>query len=303
MKVYYFIIGVLGLLLCGCVKEAEEGNYHYRLVVEGWIEEGDVPYVILSQNKPLISTIDSTGIEDMVIRWAKVSVSDGETTEILRGYIDGDYFPPFVYRGKEMTGVAGKTYTLTVEYSGRIWTAQTTIPRSIALASLTTEAVEGRDTLYSVRAIFQDPPGEKNYYKFFSRILHKNGRYLPSLMGNLDDNRFDGQEMEVVVNQGIEMKEIKKFNAYFHIKDTVFIKFCTMSEFDFDFWTAYENEQINSQNPLFPANQNLPSNISGGRGCWCGFGRNIYVLWKGMEKKNLPISDREISEVFQDQES
>lgn len=294
MKRYGFIIAALGLLIGGCVKETGQENYRYRLVVEGWIEEGSSPYVILSQNKPLVSTIDSTSIEDMIIRWAKVSVSDGETTEILRGHIDKNYFPPFVYRGYEMIGVAGKTYTLTVEYSGKVWTAQTTIPRSVALSAVKTEMVEGRDTLYAVKASFQDPPGEKNYYKFFARIWHKNGRFLPSLMGNLDDNKFDGQEMNVTVNQGIEMKEIKKFSAYFHVKDTVSIKFCTMSEFDFDFWTAYENEQINSQNPLFPANQNLPSNIPGGRGCWCGFGKNVYVIWNGIEKKNLPAADREI---------
>lgn len=271
---------ILCLLLWGCSDDSGIEDYRYRLVVEGWIEEGSVPYVILSQNKPLISTVDSTSIEDMIIRWAKVSVSDGEKTEILRGRIDGGYFPPFIYRGIEMRGEAGKTYTLTVEYSGHVWHAETTIPESMPLTSLKTEPVEGQDTLYSIRATFSDPPGEKNYYKFFTRIHNRQGRYLPSLMGNLDDNLFDGKEMTVTVNQGIEMKAIKKFNAYFHVQDTVFVKFCTMSQFDFDFWTAYENEQINSQNPLFPANQNLPSNISSGRGCWCGYGKSTYVIWR-----------------------
>lgn len=271
-----FVFGIL--LLLGCSDEPGIEGYRYRLVVEGWIDEGDVPYVILSQNKPLISTVDSTSIEDMIVRWAKVSVSDGDTTEILRGRIDGNYFPPFLYRGIEMRGVAGKTYTLTVEYSGHVWTARTTIPQAVELTAL--ETVPVQDTLYSVYATFRDPAGIKNYYKFFTRVWNKNGRYLPALMGNLDDNLFDGGEIKTIVNQGIEMKEIKNFSAYFHEKDTVLVKFCTMSEFDFDFWTAYENEQINSQNPLFPANQNLPSNISSGRGAWCGYGTKTYVVWK-----------------------
>lgn len=275
----FSVLSLVVFFLAGCTEEEGIENYRYRLVVEGWIEEGEVPYVILSQNKPLVTTVDSTSIEDMVIRWAKVSVSDGDTTEILRGKIDADYFPPFIYRGIEMQGVAGKTYTLKIEYSGHVWTAQTTIPESVPLTSLHTETVEGKDTLYSIKAVFQDPAGEKNYYKFFTRILNKKGRFLPALMGNFDDNMFDGKEARVIVNQGIEMKEIKKFNAYFHVRDTVLVKFCTMSEFDFDFWTAYENEQINSQNPLFPANQNLPSNVSSGRGCWCGYGRYTYAIW------------------------
>ena len=282
--------------LLGCVKDPGIEGYRYRLVVEGWIEEGGVANVLLSQNNPLISTVDSTSIEQMVIRWAKVTVSDGERTEVLRGRIDGDYFPPFIYHGTELMGEAGKTYTLTVEYSGHVWTAQTTIPESVPLTLLKTQAVEGNDTLYSIRATFSDPAVEKNYYKFFTRINRK-GRFLPSLMGNFDDNLFDGKEMSVTVNQGIEMKQIKKFNAYFHVKDTVFVKFCTMSEFDFDFWTAYENEQINSQNPLFPANQNLPSNISSGRGCWCGYGKNTYVIWHG-QKNTAALMDNRIENLL-----
>lgn len=266
--------------LPGCTEEEGMEGYRYRLVVEGWIEEGDVANVILSQNNPLVTTVDSTSIENMVIRWAKVTVSDGEKSEILRGRIDGNYFPPFIYHGTELMGEAGKTYTLTVEYSGHAWTAQTTIPESVPLTDLRAESVEGRDTLFSVKATFRDPAGEKNYYKFFTRIAGKKGRFLPSLMGNFDDNLFEGQEMEVSVYQSVQMKELKKFSTYFHERDTVEVKFCTMSEFDFDFWTAYENEQINSQNPLFPANQNLPSNISSGRGCWCGYGCRTYLVWK-----------------------
>ncbi|MDE6451090.1 MAG: DUF4249 domain-containing protein, partial [Odoribacter sp.] len=225
----YFWLQGLGFVflffsLFGCVDEDGMESYRYRLVVEGWIEEGNVAYVILSQNNPLISTVDSTSIENMVIRWAKVTVSDGEKSEILRGRIDGNYFPPFIYHGTELMGQAGKTYTLTVEYSGHVWTAETTIPESLPLTSLRAEPVEGRDTLYSLKATFRDPEGEKNYYKFFTRIMDKKGRFLPSLMGNFDDNLFDGKEMEVTVNQGIQMKELKKFSAYFHERDTVIVK-------------------------------------------------------------------------------
>lgn len=107
------------LLFNGCVETSNLDDFEYKLVVEGWIKEGEAPHVILTQNKPLLSNIDSTSIEDMVVRWAKVSVSDGEETEVLSGRIDKNYFPPFIYRGSRLSGEAGKTYTLKVEYSGR----------------------------------------------------------------------------------------------------------------------------------------------------------------------------------------
>lgn len=276
------------LLFNGCVETSNLDNFEYKLVVEGWIKEGEAPHVILTQNKPLLSNIDSTSIEDMVVRWAKVSVSDGEETEVLSGRIDKNYFPPFIYRGSRLSGEAGKTYTLKVEYSGREWTAETTIPASLPLTALVPE-IAANDTLYSIEATFSDPANEKNYYKFFTKVVHKNTRFLSSLLGNFDDNLFNGQSMTVTVNQGIDQRQFKNFESHFHIRDTVLVQFCTLPEFGFRYWTAYENELVNGQNPFFPANQNLPTNINnGGIGIWCGYGQKTYSVSYPAQKKCIP---------------
>ncbi len=276
------------LLSNGCVETSNLDDFEYKLVVEGWIKEGEAPHVILTQNKPLLSNIDSTSIEDMVVRWAKVSVSDGEETEVLSGRIDKNYFPPFIYRGSRLSGEAGKTYTLKVEYSGREWTAETTIPASLPLTALVPE-IAANDTLYSIEATFSDPANEKNYYKFFTKVVHKNTRFLSSLLGNFDDNLFNGQSMTVTVNQGIDQRQFKNFESHFHIRDTVLVQFCTLPEFGFRYWTAYENELVNGQNPFFPANQNLPTNINnGGIGIWCGYGQKTYSVSYPAQKKCIP---------------
>lgn len=278
-KRYLQYLLLLPFLLNGCVDESDINDFEYKLAVEGWIEEGSIPYVILTQSNPLISTIDTASVENMVIRWAKVSVSDGEQTEVLSGRVDKNYFPPFIYRGGKMIGKSGKTYTLKVEYSGRTWTAETYIPAAVSLQSIESKATTEKDSLFSIEATFNDPATEKNYYKFYTLIKNKNTRYIPSLMGNLDDNLFNGQTKETIVNQGIDQKSVKEFTSHFNVKDTVSVKFCTMSKFGFDYWTAYENELINGQNPLFPANQNLPTNISdGGLGIWCGYAAREYPV-------------------------
>lgn len=275
------------LLFNGCVETSNLDDFEYKLVVEGWIKEGEAPHVILTQNKPLLSNIDSTSIEDMVVRWAKVSVSDGEETEVLSGRIDKNYFPPFIYRGNKLSGEAGKTYTLKVEYSGREWTAETTIPASVPLTALVPE-IAANDTLYSIEATFSDPANEKNYYKLFTKVVHKNTRFLSSLLGNFDDNLFNGQSITVTVNQGIDQRQFKNFESHFHIRDTVLVQFCTLPEFGFRYWTAYENELVNGQNPFFPANQNLPTNINnGGIGIWCGYGQKTYSI-SYPQKKCIP---------------
>lgn len=268
------------LLLChGCVDDSNLKDFEYKLIVEGRIEEGNVPYVILTQSKPLLSNIDSTSMEDMVVRWAKVSVSDGEKTEVLSGRIDKNYFPPFVYRGMTMLGEAGKTYTLKVEYSGRTWTAETIIPESVPLKNIQTIPLTGNDTLFSIEATFNDPGDTKNYYKFYTKLKSRNSRYMPALMGNLDDNLFNGQSITIGINQGIDQTQSKDFDSNFNIRDTVSVKFCTQTEFGFRYWTAYENELINGQNPFFPANQNLPTNINNDAlGIWCGYGEQTYEI-------------------------
>lgn len=270
----------LWIFFSGCTlhEESDLSDYSTKIVVEGWIENDKPAMVILSQNKPLISTLDSAAIDDIIIRWAKVTVSDGENSEVLVGQVNKNYLPPFIYRGNKILGKTGKTYTLKIEYSGRIWTAQTTIPAPLPLESLQAEAVPGNDTLFTIQARLKDPQATKDYYKFFTRVLHQHTRYLPAVMGNLDDNLFPGQEKSLAVNKGFEQAQLKHFHPYYHTKDTVLIKFCTLPEDGFRFWTAYENELINGQNPFFPAHQNLFSNIENGLGIWCGYGCSHYRL-------------------------
>ena len=47
-----------------------------------------------------------------------------------------------------------------------------------------------------------------------------------------------------------------------------------MMEEGFNFWNNWQNEVINSQNVMFPANKSLNGNIKGGLGIWCGYGQS-----------------------------
>lgn len=130
MKIQYYIISMFCLLLIGCNPKWDFDSelFEPQIVVEGWIENGQFPLVCLTQTKSLNNSIGENDLNDLAIRWAKVSVSDGTKTEILTGRINKNYIPPFIYTGSEIRGEVGKTYTLTVEYSGRTVTAETYIP-------------------------------------------------------------------------------------------------------------------------------------------------------------------------------
>ena len=112
------IIILLALITAAGCSFPDMYDYEPQIVVEGWIEDGGYPVVIVT------STVPVTGdyrywdeMQDHIIRWAKVTVSDGEKDVVLTGKMDNDYFPPYVYTTSRLKGESGKTYTLTVEYS------------------------------------------------------------------------------------------------------------------------------------------------------------------------------------------
>ena len=125
----------------------------------------------------------------MIIRWAKVVVSDGETEDILIGRIDENYFPPFIYKGTKIKGEAGKTYQLKVIYAQYELTAQTTIPPSVPIDNIYCNDAPENDSLYQIHIDFNDPAEQKNYYKIYTQVLHKNKKFVPALGGNLNDNQ------------------------------------------------------------------------------------------------------------------
>lgn len=269
-------------LLTGCEPQWDFGltDFNPQIVVEGWIESGNFAYVCLSQTKTLDMPLDSMAIFDIPIRWAKVTVSDGSESEVLTGRMDKNYTPPFIYTGSRIRGEAGKTYTLKVEYSGQEVTATTSIPQPVPLTSLIVEKCSDSDTLYQLKAYFDDNKSEKNYYKFFTQVLPPDKRFFSSFMGTFDDSVLPGQAC-VPVYRGLRYTDLKKYTPFYRKMEIVAVKFTQLPQEGFEFWSSYENEVTNGKNPIFPSSSNLKSNIKGGLGIWCGYGTKVYYALIG----------------------
>lgn len=272
---------ILCALSGGCEPKWDFGSIDFepQIVVEGWIESGDFPCVCLSQTKTLDMPLDSAAIFDVAIRWAKVTVSDGTNSEILTGRMDKRYVPPFVYTGSYLRGEPGKQYTLKVEYSGRTVTATTSIPEPVSLDDITVSKCDDSDTLYQIKAYFQDNPTEKNYYKFFTQVIPTDKRYFSAFLGTFDDTVFpQSGQAEVEVYRGFRFTDLRKYTPFYKEQDTVSVKFTQLDREGFLFWSSYENEVTNGKNPIFPSSSNLKSNITGGLGIWCGYGVSTYLV-------------------------
>lgn len=283
MKVrLFYITNILCLTLTSCEPkwDFDPDLYEPQIVVEGWIESGQFPVVCLTQTKALSGSIGENDLKDIAIRWAKVTVNNGEETEVLTGRMNKDYVPPFIYTGSKIRGEVGKTYTLTVEYSGRTVTADTYIPEPVGLERIEVDKCEDSDTLFQVKGYFRDDRNAKNYYKIFTRTLPDDSRYFPPLLGTFNDNVLpqDAQEASVSIYRGMHFITSDDYTPFYKRDESVMIKFTQLPEEGFLFWSEYENEVVNKKNPIFPNSKNLRSNIKGGFGIWCGYGISTYTI-------------------------
>lgn len=271
------LLGILLACVCffSCVDirlpEAES-----ELVLEGWIEEDGFPVVLLSTSVPVTTgSKDMESLQEHIVRWGKVVISDGDKEVVLTGGPDERFIPPYSYTTAKMRGQAGKTYTLKAEYKDRRITASTTIPQSKELEYLRTEQVSPGK--YKIVAGMKDDSSGKDFYKFFVKREGKDSAYMSSFRGLVNDEVLTDGVNEVSVYNGISVRE-SDFDQYFEEDDVVYVRFSTMDEASWIYWDGFEEIQSLSRNPFFPVSNAIRSNVTGGLGYWAGYGSTYYRL-------------------------
>jgi hypothetical protein len=275
-KLYYTLL--MAFLLLSCKENYGMQAEDSATVVEGWIEDGQFPVVMLTKTLPITGNYQTVPLDskEFLVRWAKVTVSDGEKSVILTGKFDSGYMPPFIYTTSWMRGEAGKTYTLEVEYENSVLTAETTIPHPVEVDSFKVEKAGTSDSLFLIKACFADDPKEKNYYQFFTRVGTKSKQFMASYLGSFDDEVLS-ESVEVPVYRAHTLDN-DDYTPYFSQNDTVSVKFCHIDEVSFRFWDEYTKSQSLSSNMFLANFSTVPGNVKGGIGYWCGYGSTTYYL-------------------------
>ena len=241
-----------------------------QLVVEGWIEDGGYPVVIVTSSIPISEEyMPAETLSDYIVRWATVTVYCGEDSAVLTGKYDKGYFPPYIYTTSRMKGEQGKNYSLKVEYKDMVATATTTIPPRPDVMRFRLEKCEDSDTMYQVKVVFTDNKEEKNYYQLFSKVGAENKQYLASYLGSIDDDVL-GDTTEVAVYRGHEVLSTMEYTPYFRPNDTISVKLSQIDEASFYFWDDYIKILSLSHNPFMAPQRSIRYNIVNGSGYWCG---------------------------------
>ena len=273
----------LTCIACEPEMDYELTSVKKQLVVDGWIENNNYAQVVLTYNTGYFSNLDSASFRGLVASRAKVILSDGTQSEILTLTKDTNYFPPYVYKGNEILGQPGKTYTLIIIDEINTGTREmdtivaiTTIPQPVKLDSVWFS--ETSDSSGIIKGIIFDNPDEKNYYRTFSKIKGKDKRFIPTYIASFEDKYFNGQKFTFHLNKGLDSYIKPLYNIEFNKGDTINLKIASIDRISFLFWSSYDQEIFNSGNPFASNFDRVNSNIHGGLGIWCGYGATTYLV-------------------------
>ncbi|MCK7553858.1 DUF4249 domain-containing protein [Chitinophaga sedimenti] len=282
MRILSFLfLSIFFFTACERTVEIDLLDRESKLVVEGTIENGQYPRVILSRSLDYYSKITPAILESSYIHGAKVTVSNGTRTHQLKEYSTrvSDSLRIYYYAADPASsatvfrGALNGTYTLRIEADGKVFNATTTIPANdLKLDDMWWEPTPGTDT-NKVRVMVRatDPPERGNYVRYFT-ARNRQG-YLPGLNSVTDDQVVNGTSFNIPVDAGFDRSQKLDLDDYgfFRRGDTVSLKFCNIDRGTYDFWRTLDFAFSAAGNP-FTSPVKVLGNVEGALGYWGGYG-------------------------------
>ncbi|MFA6126628.1 MAG: DUF4249 family protein [Bacteroidales bacterium] len=237
--------------LPGCVSDIDiqPKDTEPVYVIEGWIEQGNFPRVLVSRSLPYSSTAGLADLFDLLVSDAEVTVTSGSEKEVLSLVKDTMYAELPIYRGFSIRGEIGKAYNVEVKIGDKVYTSTDTILKPVRPDSVWYKPEPQDRKLGIIHVSLTDPPEPGNFYRIFYKRLGLDMDYI-SIIGNMhDDQLFNGTQIDFLLNRtalGITRPE----DVFFHEGETVVVKTCCISHRYFDFLTSMISESGITMSPL-----------------------------------------------------
>ena len=281
-----YISGIL-IFLCSLYSCVREEVDHTKMVVEGWIDAGKHPIVMLHTSYSLsLSEPDSTTLLDVLeqhmVLFGKVVIFDGEDSVILTGRVDTNYLPPYIYTTTKMRGEVGKSYSLHATYKSFSAKSKTIIPEKAIFDSIRTDI--NNQKVHVIGYANQLEIGEP--YIIMARTT-KDKQYKICPMGAF---RASQKQLKMTINNPINFTgEGMILQTLFPQTDSVdiAIKFAKVGEAEYQFWDSYIAQNLTQGLFFVETHSNIISNIQDGNGYWCGMGASEYTI--SLEKDSLYV--------------
>ncbi|MBO4654728.1 MAG: DUF4249 domain-containing protein [Bacteroidales bacterium] len=287
----------LTMMLNACQSEIEVDlpDYEPKLVVEGYIENGQPARVMLTRSVPFFQHIDINYVLNHVLVMdavVTVTSSDGEM-ERLSFMPSGESPYMFAYVGN-MRGKENTRYDLKIEWGGQTYTASTSIVHTFDLDTIGFYSMPDMlaDTMRTIRLLMSDNPAEMNFYQFYVKVHGRKLRdnyWITTMPVAFDDATFNGltfnfevlraNPSSFLMPQMTEEEEQEYFRMTYRPGDTVYVKYGLIDFDSYQFWNTGGNNAALGQNPFTNPTPTI-SNIKGDNvtGVWCGYACKTAVL-------------------------
>jgi hypothetical protein len=270
MKFHFIIITLLFVLLSSCEKDITvslpEGEE--KIVVEGYVEAGRPPYVLLSKSTGYFAPFDSASVTQYAVKNALVVICDGILCDTL---ISPFTSVGYLYLSQNLIGTVGRNYTLYIKTEEGIELSSSTYCYPpVALDSTWFKVQDGKDSLGWVWARLTEPDTLGNFYRWFAKRIGKDNDFIAPIGSVFSDRFINGRSFDFAYNRGKYPNSTAEDDnneeaGYFKKGDTIIIKFCSIGPASYDFWRAAEDQLASNGNPFSTVNY-IPSNIKGGIG-------------------------------------
>ncbi len=291
------------LFLNSCTKEVQIDipGYEELLVVDGSIETGKKPLVVLSNTADVYSPTNIQAYLSSFVEGAVITVSDGSTTINLEQVYTDELSPSEVKEVSQilgypealisnlhmavyypvsssiMVGEVGKTYSLTIQLNGKTYTSSTAILQPTPLLNTYWKPDAGYTDRGFTWAKLADPANSYDSYKW--EVKRLNGAssdefFMKPFNPYFDDDFFDGLTFDFAYENPMTCNGDylpEDMRCYFALGDTAVIKFSKVDRYVYEYMEKKYTQIYSAGNP-FSTPTNIPTNIVGGAvGVWAGF--------------------------------
>ena len=161
------IIALMAMFFTSCEKtvDLKYKSNQSKIIIEGNITDEPGPYLVKITKSAGLSASGNYPVIDNAI----VAISDNAgNSEVLTAQGNG------LYRSNTITGMAGRTYTLTVTAEGQTYTALSTMPQPVPFDSIKiAKFTFGGEEDFNIIPVYTDPAGKGNNYRFVLSVNNK----------------------------------------------------------------------------------------------------------------------------------
>jgi len=266
------------------------------LVVEGRIEPGTPPIVLLSRSQNYFEPVGASLLGTLYQGGGQVRITvDGETVE-LDEVCAGDLgpmelllaaellgLPPEIlmfsnlcaYTSLGLLGEEGKTYALEAVLDGDTAVSISKLNPPVPLDSIWFEVPGTSDSLGFIHALFDDPDSLGNAYRWSAGRHGVDPGLLYPTLSTVDDAFFNGLSFEFNQFRPVTAEDFDEDAnpdeiGFYRWGDTVTVRWDHIDRGAYEAIRSME-EQLQSQGSPFANPADVASNVSGGLGLWVAY--------------------------------